>query len=183
VRELGAELLDRGHGLVDDLSGIDRRPGLLQGLAAQELQQRIRDPDAGARSCTHGAEDGVRHRIGVVAELVKLYVDPGVYGSSLPPFVDVPPEPVKPLVPERSGNVTVSTPLGSLAVHVERSRRRRSWSSSRGRIPGSAALRQWLAALRERLVIGAPVSSPKVKRIGWWVSTFPTLSVAKTSTR
>ena len=37
-----------------------------------------------------------------------------MYGSALPPFVDVPPVPLKPAVAERSANVTVSTPLGSL---------------------------------------------------------------------
>ena len=52
----------------------------------------------------------------VVAAPVKLYAgESTVYGSAFEPFVDVPPEPLKPLVPERSGNVTVSTPLGSVA--------------------------------------------------------------------
>jgi hypothetical protein len=36
-------------------------------------------------------------------------------GSALLPFVEVPPVPLKPEVPDRSGNVMVSTPLGSVA--------------------------------------------------------------------
>jgi hypothetical protein len=52
----------------------------------------------------------------VVAEPVKLYAgESTVYGSALVLFVDVASAPVKPTVPERSGKVTVSTPLGSVA--------------------------------------------------------------------
>ena len=52
----------------------------------------------------------------VVAEPVKPYAgESTVYGSAFELLVAVPPEPLKPLGPETSGNVTVSTPLGSVA--------------------------------------------------------------------
>src|SRR2546426_10484760 len=51
----------------------------------------------------------------VVAALVKLYERLAANGSALPPFVERPPEPLKPVVAGRAGDGTGSAPPGSPA--------------------------------------------------------------------